>query len=210
VVPPRAASGETTEEERPVAVVPARRFEGAGARRVFYQTLTGDTLERVGRAFGVAVADLAAWNALDADASLHSGMMLQIHVPAAADLSRARYLDEEDVRVITAGSDEFYEYFEGLQGRQRIVVEAEEGDTLTALGRRYGMSSGMMERINRFSRRKKLSAGDRVIVYSKRPGSGSLAEGGPAPLVEMAAPRPDLLPGSPAALGAPNGARSVD
>jgi LysM repeat protein len=67
--------------------------------------------------------------------------------------------------VLVAGSPEFFDYFEGLNGKKRIVVEAKDGDTLATLGRRYGMSVGWMERINRRSRKKKLEAGDKLVVY---------------------------------------------
>jgi hypothetical protein len=74
------------------------------------------------------------------------------------------------------------------------------------------MSSGMMERINRFSRRKKLSAGDRVVVYAKHPPQGTASDDAPAPLGDIDAPRPELLPGAVATetVRAPNGQRSVD
>jgi len=67
-----------------------------------------------------------------------------------------------------AGSPEFYDYFEGQNGRKRVVVSARESDTLTTLGKRYGMSVGSMERINRRSRTDKLRAGEAVVVYVDR------------------------------------------
>jgi hypothetical protein len=74
---------------------------------------------------------------------------------------------------------------------------------LAAIGNRYGMSPGMMERINHRSRGEKLAGGDAVVVYAPegRMGSGS------APIVDPNAPQPngplpdapdpDALPGLP-------------
>jgi len=69
---------------------------------------------------------------------------------------------------LVAGSPEFYDYFEGQNGRKRVVVSARENDTLATLGKRYGMTVGSMERINRRSRTDKLHAGDSIVVYVDR------------------------------------------
>ena len=75
---------------------------------------------------------------------------------------------EKDTRVLVSGSAEFFDYFEGLNGRKRISVVAREGDSLRSIGKRYGMSVGWMERINRRPRSKKLEPGETVIVYAQR------------------------------------------
>jgi membrane-bound lytic murein transglycosylase D len=181
-----------------VVVVPARRFSYTERRRIFYRVLGGDTLDQVARQLGVAASELSTWNALDGSARLQHGMVLQAYAATSFDLSKVRYYEPSQVRVLIAGSDEFFEHFEGLNDRKRIVVTARDGDTLSTVGKRYGMSTGMMERINRFSRNKKLTAGDRVVVYTKRAMAqdGSVVEL-PRELPPVQAPRPEALPALP-------------
>jgi len=92
-------------------------------------------------------------------------MVLTVWVPQGKAVTGVRLLSEKDVRVLVAGTPEFFDHFEGLNGKRRISVEARSGDTLASLGRRYGMSVGWMERINRRSRSKKLETGEKLVVY---------------------------------------------
>ncbi len=138
------------------------------AVRVFYPVAPGDTLTSVASAFGVARVDLVAWNAIDESARLQEGMVLQVFPKASRNLSAIRMLKEGEVRVLVAGSPEFIDHFEGLNGKRRVVVTVKEGDTLAAIGRRYDTSIGWMERINRRSRSDKLAPGESVVVYADR------------------------------------------
>ncbi len=184
-----------------VVVVPPRKFHYPDRRRAFYVVLTGDSIAAVARAFHVTPTEIVTWNSLDGSARLVSGMTLQLYVPKSADLSRTRHLSESGVRALVAGSDDFFDYFEGLNGRRRVTVEVREGDTLAGIGRRYGLSVGSMERINRVARSTKLEPGDEVVVYTKRtePTTGATTEGvaeaGAPEHVEP--PHPELLPAVP-------------
>jgi membrane-bound lytic murein transglycosylase D len=198
-----------------VVVVPARRFPDGDRRRVFYRVLPGDTLADVASAFGALPSELSLWNALDRAANLQQGMTLQVFVAKEADLSRVRYLSEHEARVLVAGSEEFFEFFEAQNGRKRIAVTAKKGDTLSLIGRRYGMSTGMMERINRLSASTPIREGDTVVVYTKGdPETRSVASTRSAAteLSAILAPRPDALPPLTPGAGsvAPNGPRSVE
>ena len=73
------------------------------------------------------------------------------------------------------------------------------------IGNRYGMSPGMMERINHRNRGEKLASGDAVVVYAPEARvTGGVAS---APIVDPNAPQPngplpeapdpDALPGLP-------------
>jgi membrane-bound lytic murein transglycosylase D len=136
--------------------------------RVFYPVLAGDSLASVAGSFGVTASELVAWNALDAVARLQEGMVLQVFPKSTRDLSQVRVLKEGSVRVLLAGSPGFFDYFEGLNGRRRLIVSVKNGDTLASIGRRYDMSVGWMERINRRSRTDRLAAGETVVVYADR------------------------------------------
>ena len=215
---PRAAATPANDE---VVVVPPREFAYAERARRFYRVLSGDTLSRVANVFGISVADIGLWNALDENARLQSGMALQLFLDKRKNFS-ARTINPSETHVLVAGSPEFYDYFEGQNGRKRVVISARENDTLATLGKHYGMTVGSMERINRRSRTDKLHAGESVVVYvdrgrsvtSRKPSpdedvaSGTLLPLEPA----LASPSPDVpepagAPGTasiaPAEVGAP-------
>ncbi len=180
--------------EREVVVVPADLAVGAKSNRVFYRVRTGDELEEIAVAFGVSLRDIASWNALDPAARLRSGMTLQLIVPKTRPLDDVRYIAEDGAQVLVAGSKEFHEHFEGLDGKYRIEVLVRKGDTLHGIGRRYGMSVGMMERVNRRSRHTKLVPGERLVVYTSQKAAGVLGGLSAEPLPDVKAPRPELLP----------------
>ncbi len=180
----------------PVTVVSSGQFQYADRRRVFYTIRRDDRLEDIARAFGVRVAELIAWNSVDPAAKLQDGMALQVFVSRAAPLDRVRFTDEADTKVLVVGTDEFFDYFEGLKGKKRMLVTAGSGDTLQSIGKRYGMSIGWMERVNRRSRRDELTPGETVVVYADRgvAAPGSAAGPGLEPLGPILAPQPDALP----------------
>ena len=170
-----------------MAVVPADIFVYPDRRRVFYRVLVGDTLREIADTFHVTIDEVRRWNDLDPAARLQEGMTIQLFVPTDADLSHALILGENDVRVLPVGSEEFFAYWESLKGRKRITLTAKAGDTLLAIGTRYGMTPGMMERINHRSRGERLAAGDAVVVYAPE----ARANGGSAPIVDPNAPQPN-------------------
>jgi membrane-bound lytic murein transglycosylase D len=195
VLVPRSPSGALPRAPE-VVVAPPRQFQYKDRRRVFYQTLEADALDEIAAAFGVSAAEIVAWNALDTLANLQSGMVLQIFARNETNLERVNYTAESDTKVLVSGSPEFHDYFEGLKGNKRIVVQARGGDTLSSIGVRYGMSVGWMERVNRRSRDEKLAAGETVVVYTKRdaPGAEDIT-----PLPVVIAPKPEALPPLPTA-----------
>jgi membrane-bound lytic murein transglycosylase D len=113
----------------------------------------------------VTADDLRRWNVLDPAASLHEGMTLQVYLPVGQKLPQAVAVEERDARLLVAGTPEFFSHFEGQKGRARIEVVAEPGDTWKSLAKKYGLSVGMMERINQKPRSSALSPGDRLVVY---------------------------------------------
>ena len=74
----------------------------------------------------------------------------------------------EWAKILVAGSPEFCDYFEGQNGKKRLVIAAHDGDTLTSIGKRYGMTVGQMERVNRRGRTDNIVGGERIIVYTDR------------------------------------------
>lgn len=169
LVPSRGKHSLTEPSAPEVVVVPARHINLPDRERVFVVLRSGDALGTIARALGVSVVELAHWNALDERARLVAGMTLQAFVERGASFDAVRVIRERETRVLVAGSPEFIDHFESQNGKQRLTVTARAGETLAAVGRRYGLSSGWMERINRKDRNAKLAAGDSVIVYVKRP-----------------------------------------
>ncbi len=229
VVPGQAAgasagvAGATVGEakDRPTVVVPQDVFVYPDRTRVFYRVIAGDQLADIASKFKVTVDDLRRWNEIEPAARLIEGMTLQMFLPQGADASsQAVLLHERDVTIVHAGSDEFFSRFED-KGRKRLVVTAVKPETMEAVGRRYGVSPSLMERINRRPRSDLLKENESVVVYlpssaplaraqtptaqAKTPASlpqASLDRNEPIPepmppLSEITAPAPELLPPLP-------------
>jgi membrane-bound lytic murein transglycosylase D len=75
------------------------------------------------------------------------------------------YLAPERVRVLTVGSEEFFEYHEALRDRVRIRYRIEQGDTLGTLAERYDLTVGSIARINGWSTEHTLQPGSEIILY---------------------------------------------
>jgi len=146
-------------------VVPAEVFVYPDRRRVFYRVLVGDTLKEIAAATHVSVDDLRRWNDLDAGARLEEGMTLQVFVARDADLSRIVVVPESEARVVPVGSEDFFASSDLTKGIKRVTIAAKTGDTLEAIGKRFGVSSRTMERINRRGRGEALKPGEPVVVY---------------------------------------------
>jgi membrane-bound lytic murein transglycosylase D len=157
----------TTKGDPLVAVVPARASEVASGERVFYEVVWGDELDDVARALGVSPAQLIQWNNLDRSAKLHAKMVLQAFVGSVPDERAVRVVRASSARVLVVGSPEFFEHFESKNGRSRFTVTTREGDTFAGLAKRYGLSVGMLERINHRSRSDKLQPGESLVVYGR-------------------------------------------
>ena len=196
--------------DKPVVVVPQDVFVYPDRRRVFYRVQVGDTVRDVCATFKVTTDELRRWNDIDPSARLVEGMTMQIFAPRDADLARTVVLGESDVRMVVAGSDDFFHHWDE-KGRRRVVVTAKAGDTLESIGKQHGVTTNLMERINRRGRSEALAAGERVVVWVPgngaatsataqaaltRPGSASVAVPEPTPPLG-AAPSPELLPPLP-------------
>jgi membrane-bound lytic murein transglycosylase D len=200
LAPPKP-SGSMDEEGRgdePVVIV-RRVTPPPETVRVFYGVVPGDTIPSVAAAFGVARSDLVAWNALDSSANLQEGMVLQVFPQKTKDLTHVRILGDTGTKVLVVGSPEFFDHFEGLNGKRRMLVTVRAGDTLASIGRRYQSSVGWMERINRRSRSERLTPGETVVVYADRARfpappaarpAGPAAAAAPVSVSSLAAPGP--------------------
>jgi membrane-bound lytic murein transglycosylase D len=154
--------------EKPVVIVPQDLFVYPDRKRVFYRVQVADTVKDIATAFRIGPDELRRWNDIDPSARLVEGMTLQLFVPSSVDLSQMVIQREGDVHTIVAGTEEFFRHWED-KGRRRTVVTAKQGETIEQIGRRYGVSSSLMERINRRGRSEVLSEGAQVVVWSPGP-----------------------------------------
>lgn len=200
-VPSSGSALPLSEDDEGVVVVPNRRFQYADRERVFYRTLAGDDLPAVAAAFRVTPAELVLWNGLDPHAHLQSDMVLAVFVRRGTPLDGVRHAKERNTgKRLEAGSPSFIAHFEAEQGRQRLSILARDGDTLESVGGRYGLSGGMMERINHRSRSERLREGTPIVVYAKYGPipTETLLSRAPDPLPPVEPPHPSALPAAPA------------
>jgi membrane-bound lytic murein transglycosylase D len=195
----RTAASAPLEDSEDVVVLPPFPFRYEGRERVFYHTRPGDDLATLAGALGVSPRELLLWNGLDQRAHLQADMLLQAFVPNGANLDGVRLVRQAGIgQELEVGSQRFLTHFEAGQGRQRLQILAREGDTLELIGRRYGLSPGMMERINHFARNRRLNEGAAIIVYAKEGATASevLWSRAAEPLPPVNPPYPASLPGS--------------
>jgi LysM repeat protein len=141
----------------PVSNVPTNR------RRVFYRAGVGDTLRDIARALDVSREDLIAWNQLDPAARVPAGLWLQAWIEREPTQARVRSIAEVDTA--ERGTDASAERIAAQDGRVRLVVTVRQGDTMSSLAARYGLTTGSLSRINRRSRYAPLVAGESLVVW---------------------------------------------
>lgn len=168
LVPVTARPARAARAERPVVTVPDGPRDIPGRRRIFYRIVRGDRLEEIARFFRVGIEELRRWNRIDPDAELQPGMFLQLFVPPELDLAQALVLTPEECRVLVLGSEEFFAYHEGQNGRVRFRYRVRPGDTLSHIGQRFGISVSSLARINQIAQSTTLHPGDELIVYAER------------------------------------------
>lgn len=170
LVPPGTGRGGVASSSPPsdeiiVVAVPDKGLVVPGKKRVFYRVIPGDTIWAIARFFKVKEADFLRWNALDPEATLATKMVLDLWIDPSFDTSQVALVDPARVRVVTTGSEEFFELVETLRGRKRLFHVVKEGETWERLAKRYGLTVADLERINRTGRQNELHAGQKVTVY---------------------------------------------
>ncbi len=135
--------------------------------RVFYRVVAGDTIDRVADAMGVDPADVLAWNGLDDAGKLHPKMILVAWVKQGFDAAKhhVALLDENDLVIVTRGSQEHLDLAEQRAGRVRTEYVAKEKEKLADVAKRFGMGSHDLARINQISYDTTLEPGQTIVVY---------------------------------------------
>lgn len=167
VVPNRRARARGDDEALPVIAVPEGPREIPGRRRVFYRVVRGDALADIARFFRVEVDEIRRWNQVDPSAELQSGMFLQLFVRPEVDLGRALVLTPDECRALVVGSEEFFAYHEGQNGRIRFRYRVRAGDTLSEIAQRFGIPTSSLARINQIGRRATIHPDQELIIYAE-------------------------------------------
>ena len=138
-----------------------------GKKRVFYRVVAGDTLEAAAAALSVAPADLAEWNNLDVETRIQARMVLEAFVPQSFDPVKRQValLDDSRILIVTSGSPEHLDIYEGRKGRVRDLYTVRDGDTLESIGRRFALTKYDVARINHRSYVTPLEDGEKLVVY---------------------------------------------
>jgi membrane-bound lytic murein transglycosylase D len=166
LVPGVAPSPAAKESVEPLlATVPAKTFRYEDRRRVFYRVSAEDTAASIARFFEVTLDELCAWNSLEAGAVLQRDMLLQLFVVPALDLGKAVVFTPDQVRILTVGSDEFFDFHESQRGRVRVRYHVQPNDTLAKIGERFELSAGSIGRINQFGSNRELKADEWIVMY---------------------------------------------
>ena len=150
-----------------LVAVKDKDFQLAGKRRVFYRVVAGDTLDDIAEAFGVEAGDLADWNGLDLETKIQARMVLAVFVDPKFDAERHNIalLDDARLYVVTRGSAQHLDLFEGRKGRKRVALTVKDGDTLESIGKKYNLTKYDVARINRRGYTTPLVAGEELVVY---------------------------------------------
>ena len=171
--------------------------------------------------FTVADADdgarLDQWLARALDCSRRQAQRLIDEGGVRVDGARAA--KGSRVRVVTVGSDEFFELVEARRGRKRLTYVVKKGDDLKRIGKRFNLSVADLERINRFgANHTDLTVGQKLTVYvpmsaaEKAKAACALTPGGlapdskdkePEPIVDEEEAARDSLPRPPPPDGRP-------
>ena len=178
------ASDAPLTDEITIVAVPDKRQVVPGKKRVFYRVIPGDTVWAIARFFKVKEADLLRWNNIDPEATLTTRLVLDLWVDKDFDETQVVLVDPARVRVVTTGSDEFFELVETLRGRRRIAHVCKAGDTMDKVAKKYNLTVADLERINRLGRTSELKPGQPLTVYL------------PMSTSERAAALKHLLPGA--------------
>ena len=130
-------------------------------RAISYRIRRGDTLERIGRRYGVSMANLQDWNKLNNPGDIIAGRSLTIYVPrprgdaAAGASSPARTSGAGEGTQRGAG---------GASASGAIIYTVKPGDTLWDIARAHNVTVSALRRTNGLGRRSAIHPGDRLRI----------------------------------------------
>ena len=167
---------EATQRDRVqiTALLPETRFAYADRAQWFYQTRKGDSLEELAAAFEVEAGDIAMWNALDADAPLRKGLVLQLFLPEGTR-DAAVLFAAEDTDAVYEGTAAWTQAYASAHRRKPAgtasgggrTYRVRAGDTLASVARKCGVAPADIKRWNNL-RADRLKPGYRLVLYGAK------------------------------------------
>lgn len=122
----------------------------AGTKEITYRVRTGDTLDAIARVHGVSVTSIRRANGMRGS-RIYAGQQIRLHIPAGQQVAQSSSVSENT--------------------HERLEYQVRRGDTLTAIGRRYGVDVGDLLHWNDLPASGRIIPGDVLQIWRPRGGS---------------------------------------
>lgn len=152
------SSNRSISNRRPRDVAPP---DPATHRAISYRIRRGDTLARIGRRYGVSMANLQDWNKLNNPGDIIAGRSLTIYVP----MPRGAASGSASSPTRTPGTGDGTNRGEGgATAPGAIIYTVKPGDTLWDIARAHNVTVSALRRTNGLGRRSAIHPGDRLHI----------------------------------------------
>ena len=145
---PRGTSVTSTQVAQDRAPAPKATEPPAGRKAVRYRVRSGDTLISIARTHGVSVSSIRALNGLRGS-RIRAGQDLVLHVRESMDVAGDPFAVDE-------------------QTHEKTDYEVRRGDTLIAIGRRFGVDVAALLAWNDLEPASTIRPGDRISIWRPR------------------------------------------
>lgn len=130
-------------------------------RAVTYRIRRGDTLARIGRRYGVSMANLQDWNKLNNPGDIIAGRSLTIYIPRPRGDAAGSASSPARTSGTVAGTNRGAG---GATASGAIVYTVKRGDTLWDIARAHNVTVSALRRMNGLGRRSAIHPGDRLRI----------------------------------------------
>lgn len=152
------SSGRSIANRKPRDIPPP---DPATHRAITYRIRRGDTLARIGRRFGVSMANLQDWNKLNNPGDIIAGRSLTIYVPRPRSDAAGSASSPAQTAATGAGTSRREG---GASASGAIIYTVKPGDTLWEIARAHNVTVSALRRTNGLNRRGAIHPGDRLRI----------------------------------------------
>ena len=131
-------------------------------RAVSYRIRRGDTLESIGRRYGVSMANLQDWNKLNNPGDIIAGRTLTIYLPRSSRGAEASGASTPDRP--SSARDGTTRGEGGAAASNAVTYTVRPGDTLWDIARAHNVTVSALRRANGLGRRSAIQPGDRLRI----------------------------------------------
>lgn len=148
-------------------IVPNAKLALDGKKKWFYEVHKGDTLELLGAGLDLNPADIVLWNDLDPRAKLQRGMVVQLFLPADAEITTLALVDHEQFVAVAPGTRAAKRVTSTKSGPKRRYHRVKSGESLWLVAQKYKVSIGDLKKWNRKTVGSKnvIQPGMKLVVY---------------------------------------------